>query len=260
MNKKLSLTSLALALSVLITGCSSDEISPFTDGSTVSSTNIIYDNNFSIAADELNPQVIEVLVATTPDGNNEIAAGSIVSTWGPVAVEITATAGDRNNARVTTGTVFFGTEYGLLSSDRCTLDSTGTCSITWYSQNNIATLYNGATGRYDTITTVTAWTDGEESFVDYHAGAGNDDNNGNGIFDDNETFTDTVEPFIDGDLDGTFSSGDTQLKDTNSDGLHSAGDSEYNGSQCAHSTLCSSITTTPIQAQTYLDLMFETTP
>ncbi|MDH5736404.1 MAG: hypothetical protein OEY87_09805, partial [Gammaproteobacteria bacterium] len=117
MNKIALLTSLTVTISALMTGCSSDDISPFTSGR-ASSSNIISDSKFAVAASDLNPQVRDV-------ANNV--------TYGGIEVTITASAGDKDNAFVTSGTIHFATEYGYLSASSCNLDSTGSCSITWYS-------------------------------------------------------------------------------------------------------------------------------
>lgn len=206
MNKKLSLTLLALALSVLMAGCSSDEVSPFTDGSNASSTNIISDINFAVAASELNPEVRDV---------------GINVTYGGIEVTITVRAGDKNNAFVTSGTIFFTTEYGLISSDRCTLDSSGTCTITWYSVADASGLPAG------NINSITAWTYGEESYYDL---------DGDGNFSDGDVqIRQTAEPFKDLDHDDVYTPGTDIPIHTDSDGIYTIANTVFDGSNCTRS-------------------------
>lgn len=211
MNKKsslTSLTSLALALSVLITGCSSDETSPFTQGGG-SSSNVISDNKFAVAASELNPQVRDV-------------ANSI--TFGGIEVTITASAGDKNNALVTSGTIYFATEYGYLSASSCNLDSTGSCSITWSSIADFSSLPSNG----DLINSITAWTYGEESYFDL---------DGDGSFSDGDGVqtSDTGEPFIDIDHDGLYTAGTDIPIHTDGDGVYTPANGKFDGSDCTRS-------------------------
>ena len=223
MNKKrlALLSGLSYAL-LAISGCTNDNVSPFTQGGGASATNLVYASNFSVGVDPVDPTVIEIDTTVTPN---------TTTYYGGVAVEITARAGDINNAFVTSGTIYFKTEYGLLSASSCNLDSTGTCSVTWYSILNFTDL----TGAYNTIT---AYTYGEESFFDA---------NGNGTFDDGETHYDLPEPFVDSDDTLSYTTGD-KIIDLDSNGIHTVADTLYNGSSCTHSTLCSGVTQVPIFA------------
>ena len=207
MNKTRSLTSLALALSVLMAGCS-DDGSPFTEGG-ASSTNIISDNKFAVAASDLNPQVRDTVNLIT---------------FGGIEVTITASAGDKNNALVTSGTVYFATEYGYLSASSCNLDSTGTCSITWTSIPDFASLPSNG----DLINSITAWTYGEESYFDL---------DGDGSFSDGDgvQITDTGEPFIDIDHDGNYLAGTDIPIHTDADGIYTVANGKFDGSNCTRS-------------------------
>lgn len=156
--------------SALITGCAGDD-SPFTDGGG-SSSNIVSAKNFALVFDELSPDVFETASGITTNG---------------IEVQVTVNAGDRNQSKVSGGTVFFRTEVGLLDNASCELVS-GTCTVTWVS--NIQPGLVPADG----INTITAWMTGEEGFTDL---------NGNGLFDDGDVFThDISDPFLDLTHDG----------------------------------------------------------
>lgn len=225
-----------LCLPALFSGCSSSD-SPFSEngGAGSSSTNIITGINFSLGADEPNPAVVD-------------DTGS----HGGVEVTLTVRAGDRNNAAVTTGTVYFRSEYGLLNPNFCVINSTGTCSVTWTSiLSNIPA---------DLLADITAYTLGEDSYLDL-------DDSGN--FNDGDTpLTDFPEPYVNVnhvppaarvfdvgfdipiDLDN---SGDTGAAHTPADGLLSV-------SGCTHSSLCAPTSLTYIFAQLTLDLDKTTPP
>jgi hypothetical protein len=85
----------------------------------------------------------------------------------------------------------------------------------------------------DVLNTIVAYSAGEETFNDL---------NGNGVFDDADTFDvindDIEEPYIDANSNGVFDTGE-QIIDTNGDGVHNLGDTFFNGVGCTHSTLCS---------------------
>ncbi len=145
-------------------------------------------------------------------------------------VEISVVVGDNRNFRVSSGTVYFETDYGLLSSKSCTL-SQGSCSITWYSEG-----FSQAPG--DLRTSITAWIMGEEGYWD------NDDS---GNFNDGDVWlTDTPEPFIDYDHNGAFTPGTDAVIDVDKNGAHTPADSLFNGVNCTHSTLCSGTTSIPV--------------
>ena len=96
----------------------------------------------------------------------------------------------------------------------------------------------------DLLTTVTAWTVGEETFLD---------TNGNKIFDDDDigsVFFDIEEPYVDIIRDGVFNDGDTLIDVVNgndltgTNGVHDIGDTFLNSPNCTHSSLCSSVAPT----------------
>jgi hypothetical protein len=150
--------------------------------------------------------------------------------------EITVRLADRFNNPVPDGTTAnFRTEGGSIGSSCVTVD--GACSVTWTSQNPRPTAVGDEAN--NGLSTVLVYALGEESFVD---GPGNADENGNGRFDDGDSFTDMPEVFQDDDFDGTRDAGEPYL-DYDGDGSYdAAADGEFNGVLCEHSTLCSSST------------------
>jgi len=229
-------SSLILSLA-LLSGCSdSNDNAPFKQGptgGTVSGT--VSQENFSVLADSINPSVIDgtTFNFTQTDDN------------------LTVYIGDRfNHALGDAHTIYFKSEYGLLKPDSC-ITQDGTCSITWS-----ATAYPPDSVIADGYVTVTAYTQGEESFVD---------TNGNGTFDNGESFTDQEEPYVDTDLSPTtgrfFNTGDLIIDvpsandPTGKNGVHDLGDGLFNGAGCTHSSLCSSRTTTTIFTRIYLDII-----
>jgi hypothetical protein len=133
-------------------------------------------------------------------------------------VDVTVRLADRYNNPVPDGTaVTFNTEGGrILGSCSTTTTSTesGLCSVTWTSANP-----RPANGR----STIIATAIGEESFVDV---------NGNGIFDNVDTWTDLAEAFRDDDESGIYDPGEFFV-DFNQDQVRSPGDGQFNGLLCA---------------------------
>lgn len=226
MNIKTNTLSIVL-FGALLAGCTSGE-SPFGPGGG-SSSNIISDINFTVSASETKPEVI------TADGIRH----------GGIEVEITARAGDRDNVAVSSGTVYFQSEYGLLSPNSCEMGSTGTCSITWTS------LADGLPLDYKA--SIVGYTLGEESYYD-------EDDSGN--FNDGDTaMTDTDEPFIDANHNGTFDIGidlPIDLDDSARAGVagsaYTPADGLLSVSGCTHSSLCASSSRIYIYGRTTLDL------
>ena len=258
-------TSCGVALAALLTGCGSSE-GGFTSANP-SSTNIIWDFNFSIGFEKTKLDVLELPTGTLA-GNPTIdfygdllnaTPVNILGSYGQVSTKIIATAGDRLNAIVTKGTVHVYVQYGLIDKSTCTLTTTGQCSVTWTSITNLSylTYQNGtpftfATAGignvgYDLKNSVTIWVIGEETFFD---------TNGNGYFDDTEGFSDVDEPYVDINDNGIYEFGETII-DINLDGIHNTGDGFYNGTRCRHSTLCSPTTTTPLFFTSYIFLGFD---
>lgn len=235
MNIKTNTLSIVL-LSTLLAGCANDEDSPFGPNSgATSSSNIITDINFAVGADEPNPEVHD------DDGYH-----------GGVEVTLTARAGDKDNLSVTSGTVYFRSEYGILTPDSCELGSTGTCSVTWTSiLENIPV---------DDLADITIYTLGEESYFDV---------DGSGDFNDGDTqITDTEEPFVN--YNGTIGAADVfnvgidlpiDLDGSGATGTaHTPADGKISVAGCSHSTLCASSSSIIIFDQMTLNLNTETPP
>lgn len=198
-----------------MTACSSDDSSFSQGGGAGSSTAPISDKNFNLFFDPVDPDVI------TDEG-----------AFGGVEVTVTAFAGDKDNTAVTGGTVIFKTEWGILSSDRCTLVN-GSCSVTWRSDSDFGFI------PIDLLNTFTAYVTGEESYIDLD-GSGNFNDADGGVY-----LRDLDEPFIDISHNGVYDAGDPII-DLDSDGLHTPGDTMFNGAGCTHTTLCGSGTPTSI--------------
>ncbi len=139
-------------------------------------------------------------------------------------VDVTVRLADRYNNPVPDGTaVTFNTEGGRIlgsCSTTTTTTESGLCSVTWTSANP-----RPADGR----STIIATAIGEESFVDV---------NGNGIFDNVDTWTDLAEAFrndnenVDLNGDPVYDPGEFFV-DFNQDQVRSPGDGQFNGLLCA---------------------------
>jgi Bacterial Ig-like domain (group 1) len=130
---------------------------------------------------------------------------------------VTARLGDRFQNPVPDGTaVTFTSEGGNIQS-QCTTATTpsegGVCLVNFRSSNP-----RPSDGRI----TVLAKAIGEESFVD---------SNGNGAFDNGETFTDIAEPFRDDDENGMYDIGE-DFFDFNNNQTRDGADSIFNGVLC----------------------------
>lgn len=220
-----------LCITAALTGCDTSAESPFgpnSNGNSSSATNIITDINFSVGASEPNPAVHD------DDGYH-----------GSVEVTLTATAGDKDNLAVTSGTVYFRSEYGILSPNSCELDSTGSCSVSWFS------ILEGIPS--DDYADITVFTLGEESYFDL---------DGSNDFNDGDVQrTDTDEPYVDvNHTTGarTFTLGTDLPEDLDGSGAtgaaHTPADGKISVAGCRHSTLCATSTSIIIYDQLTLDL------
>ena len=177
-------------------------------------TGIPTERNMSLSLETLNPE------AWLIDG---------------VKVAVTARLADRFNNPVPDGTAVTFTAEGGSIGGSCTTTS-GACSVDWVSQN-----YRPSDGRV----TIMASASGEESFVD---------TNGNGEFDDADTFPtadDLPEAYRDDNESGTHDSGEFFV-DYNKNAAYDAADGKFNGILCTHSTLCSTSTKLIVWAQNVL--------
>jgi hypothetical protein len=160
------------------------------------STGIADQNSISLSLSDKNPEAWAI-------------DGQIVS--------VTVYAADHFNNPVPDGTaVTFNTEGGQIQS-QC-LTSGGSCSVNWTSSNPRPSL-----GRVTVLATML----GEETFIDA---------NGNGVLDNNDTFSDEAEAYRDDDESGTFDLGTEEFLDFNSSGTYNTADGEYNGVLCCDAT------------------------
>ena len=140
-----------------------------------------------------------------------------------VTVAVTARLADRFSNPVADGTaVSFNSEGGHIQPS-CTTVSTstesGVCVVNWVSANPRPVIGSGGrAGR----STLLAMAIGEESFVD---------GNGNGAFDNLETFTDLAERFRDDNGNGAYDAGEF-FYDFNNDGIRNPADGLFNGVLC----------------------------
>ena len=226
MNNRFLTTSLVAGSLLFVAGCSND--SPFEPVGSNANTGTVSQNNFTILFSPGRPEFFD------PDEG-----------FTAVTSEVSVQIGDNNNQLITGNhTIFFRTEWGLI--DPSCVTENGGCSVTWRSGSP-------DTAPIDLYNTVVAYTSGEESFGDV---------NGNGIFDDGDEFNtglyaDVQEPFVNvdesfsvADFSDTFTAGDIIIDTINgidltgADGVHNDGDSLFNGANCAHSTLCSTVRST----------------
>ncbi len=223
-NRFINIMPLLASSAIFVSGCgdTSSFETPNTSGETINS-GTISQKNFSLLTADIYPPVID---GTTGD-------------FTKTDVELTVFIGDRNNQALTDAhTVYFKPEYGLVNPPSCVTEE-GWCSVTW---SAIKRPDKDGPG-YDGFVTVTAYTIGEEGFID---------TNGNNVFDDGDTgFDDIEEPFIDADdVHGFVSngfiinSGDVIIDvvstndPTGANGVHDLADGFFNGSGCTHSSLC----------------------
>lgn len=246
---KLTLILFGLVSSLCLVACTGD-IDGFTDTGS-SSTNIISANNFTVAASELNPKVFEfdtaVVDALDAAGATTANVSDLQISHTGIEVTLTVTAADKNNLLVTSGTIYFRTQHGFLESDNCELGANGTCEVTWRSNGDATGLLTiPLDGTFDVYNSITVWTMGEESYID---------SNGNGEYDNGDIgFYETEEPYVDNDDNYSYTSGDILIDVTITDGAHNTGDGFFNGSDCTHSTDCSSTQRIPIFATNRLKL------
>lgn len=157
------------------------------------STGIADADSFSIAVETLNVESYNI------DG---------------VTDAVTVHLADRFNNPVPDGTaVSFHTDGGSITP-QCTTTA-GACSATWTSQNP-----RPADGRVKIL----AFVIGEETF---------NDTNGNGVFDDADTFTDVGEAYEDDNQNSIHDAGEF-FYDFNKDGVWNGPDGHYEGLQCTN--------------------------
>ena len=228
-NRFIKIMALVASSAIFVSGCGDTSTFETPNTSTTpTNNNLISQNNFTILFSPVNPAFVD---PTTGD-------------YTAVTADVSVQIGDNNNQLITGGRVInFRTEWGLIDPS-CTTEDGG-CSVTWRSGSP-------DTMPADWLNTIIAYSnDGQESYADL---------NGNGIFDDgdtfgNDTYADVEEPYINADESNngfvsTFTTGDIVIDTINGVDLtganttHDNGDGLFNGPNCAHSTLCSTTRST----------------
>jgi hypothetical protein len=140
-----------------------------------------------------------------------------------VQVAVTARLADRFNNPVPNNTaVTFTTEGGTIQSQCLTSNNAteaGFCTVNWTSTNPRPA---GSATDLPARARIWATAIGEESF---------NDANGNGTFDDAETFTDLGERFLDANENSTYDAGEV-IYDFNNNSTRDAADGVFNGVLC----------------------------
>ena len=143
-----------------------------------------------------------------------------------IVVPVTARMSDRFNNPVPDGTaITFTTEGGTIQSS-CTTGTTategGVCTVNWTSANP------RPMGTRPGRATLLATAIGEESFTD---------GNGNGTFDENESFQDLGERFRDDNENGAYDANEV-IYDFNNNSTRDGPDNIFNGVLCLGTTNC----------------------
>ncbi len=219
-HRYIKLFTIVASCTLFAAGCSDDNSTFETPNTSSIPTNTghVSFKNFSILAEDTQPDVVnrDTGIFTKTD------------------VVMTAFIADRLNSTLTDShTVHFRTEYGILNPSSCVTEN-GFCTVTW---SAIKRPEPGGPGD-DMRVTIVAYTIGEESFTDA---------NGNDIYDDADgnQFNDLEEPYIDANENGVFDAGDSIIDvingndATGKNGVHDINDGFFNGSDCTHSSLCS---------------------
>ncbi len=144
-------------------------------------------------------------------------------------ITVTAFAADGFNNPVPDGVgLSFVTEGGTIEPECFT--SNGQCSVIWTSQNPRPG---------DGVVTIMVSAQGGESFQD---------ENGNGVFDDGDLFTDLTEAYLDVNWNQARDVGERYI-DFNLNGAFDLADGLYGGPSCNHSTLCAAETAVTVSDQ-----------
>lgn len=159
-----------------------------------------------------------------------------------VDVEVTARLSDRFNNPVPDGTaVTLQTEGGSIQSQCQTTNGLGACTVDWTSSNPRATTPPVGPELRRGRSTLLATAIGEETFVD---------TNGNGSFDNGESFSDLPERYMDENESDARDSFEP-IYDFNSNSTYDAADGIFNGVLCLDTSgrCATNNTTTGISAQ-----------
>ena len=190
------------------------------------STGVPVDGRLSLSVSEPSPELTNVSDGVTVDVT--INASDILGNFVP------------DNTRFT----FVSPEFGKIGSSCVTVD--GACTVTWTSA--------GGAFPANAETTILAYTDGAESFID---------NNGNNIYDAADTFNvaehDLPELYADTNENGAYDVGEFFV-DRNFNGVRDLGDGVWNG-PCLDATnadaMCSAIEQLTIGRAVTLELVTE---
>jgi hypothetical protein len=145
-----------------------------------------------------------------------------------VTVPITARLADRYHNPAPDGTaVAFTTAGGHIAGSCQTPSATGaedgTCSAIWTSAAPRPLTTGSPPSKRNGRSVILATAIGEESFVD---------GNGNGYFDNNESFTDLGEPYRDDNENGAYDTGVEYFLDFNNSHQYDGPDGVFNGITC----------------------------
>ena len=238
----------AAILAFALSGCGGDE-SPFAANTGGSSSNIISAANFGVTSEQLSVDVLEFAAGsiTSPNSDKTALRSGFIASWSPVDAEITVTAADNEGALVSTGTVYFATQYGILSASSCQLEA-GRCSITWQSVADLSQLaVAGDPNSIDIVNVITAWTYGVEGFTDL---------NGDRLLSDFETFFDTDSPYLDRNDNFSY---DLTTDDTILPESYVTFNNIYDGTACGTTNQigCGTTSLIPIYDHVYVRLNFD---
>jgi len=254
MNKKLTLTA-CIFTSSLLAACASSE-TPYIEGGASSSSNLIAAHKLTIAADDIYPEFVTV---TYGDGVLQYPDTTIVPNHAIAYVNsnkvgetltISVLGADRFGFKTTGNNITFKSNYGSIEQS-CTITS-GSCSVTLTTLSDLPAISNPSAainppGLEIIAANIVLYTNGEESFFDA---------NGNGYFDDGDTFTlDMDEPYLDNNNNGQFDAGIDEPIDIDQNGTYTPADNLYSGSNCQHSSLCSPKPSTVIWDSMQIDLV-----
>jgi hypothetical protein len=231
-NRFLTIASLLASSALFMAGCSDDNSAfetPNLNPDITTNPGTVSQNNFTILSSNLNPEIF-----ADPSSNS----------FTFTELTITARIGDRNNQLLSDEHVIhFKTEWGLIQENCVTVD--GLCTVTWQTSS-------ADSAPADHKNTILAYTVGEESFTD---------TNGNGIFDDNDgTFEDLEEPYVDSNRDLVYSTGEPIVDVLNGNSqtvvneVHDIGDTFFNGAGCTHSSLCSAFKSIQVWDDVQIDM------
>ena len=221
-NRFLNIVAIVASCTFVAVSCSDNNSALETPNTSSTPTNdgIISQNNFTLLFAPTDPKYVDLAK----------------NTYTSVTAQVSVQVGDINNQLITGGhTIHFRTQWGLI--DPSCVTENGGCSVTWRSGSpeDMPVDYRNRIVAYSN------YKSGQESYVDL---------DGNGEFNDGETFFDLDEPFIN--LNGNYTidgqpyydTGDiiidtiNGLDPTGKNGIHDAGDTLYNGPDCTDTVRC----------------------